>query len=187
MNLWNDRQKLEQFHHFLDNLVLPNFHCKGGGLSSFNRAKEPISNLILFPYHLSSCCNEVFQNCCFTCWIFCNTIAAPLEMLPRHRLYKSTDMTSTASLLTRVCWWAVDILLAWDVPPPAPTTNNIRSPTLCDSTSVQFDIMLQAYASHIYLMRGWGSVPDLAARWRLLEKHIFIFQSSWPGFEPGAS
>ncbi len=40
----------------------------------------------------------------------CNTIAAPLEMLlPRHRLYRSTAMTSTASLLTRVCCWAVDI------------------------------------------------------------------------------
>ncbi len=39
----------------------------------------------------------------------------------------------------------------------------------------------------------WGPVPDFAAPWRLLEiaflieKHIFIFQSSWPGFEPGAS
>jgi hypothetical protein len=37
---------------------------------------------------------------------------------------------------------------------------------------------------------GWGPVPDLAAPWRLLEiaflieKHIFTFQSSWPGFEP---
>jgi hypothetical protein len=39
----------------------------------------------------------------------CNTIAAPLEMLPRHRLYRSTAMTNTASLLTRVCCWAVDI------------------------------------------------------------------------------
>jgi hypothetical protein len=39
----------------------------------------------------------------------CNTIAAPLEMLPRHRLYRLTAMTSTASLLTRVCCWAVDI------------------------------------------------------------------------------
>jgi hypothetical protein len=39
----------------------------------------------------------------------CNTIAAPLEMLPRHRLYRSTAMTNTATLLTRVCCWAVDI------------------------------------------------------------------------------
>jgi hypothetical protein len=53
-------------------------------------------------------------------------------------------------------------LLAWDVPPPAPTTNNIRSPTLWFDHH-PFDIMLQAYASHIYLMRGWGPVPDLAA------------------------
>ncbi len=68
------------------------------------------------------------------------------------------------------------------------TTSAVRR---CGSTSTHFDIMLQAYASHIYLMRGWGPVPDLAARWRLLEiaflieKHIFIIQSSWPGFEPG--
>ncbi len=40
----------------------------------------------------------------------CNTIAAPVEMLSRHRLYRSTAMTSTASLLTRMCCWAVDIL-----------------------------------------------------------------------------
>jgi hypothetical protein len=30
----------------------------------------------------------------------CNTIAAPLEMLPRHRQYRSIAMTSTASLHT---------------------------------------------------------------------------------------
>ncbi len=39
----------------------------------------------------------------------CNTIAASLEMLPHHRLYRLTAMTSTAFLLTRVCCWAVDI------------------------------------------------------------------------------
>jgi hypothetical protein len=42
-----------------------------------------------------------------------------------------------------------------------PTTSAVRR---CGPTSTHFDIMLQAFASHIYLMRGWGPVPDLAAR-----------------------
>jgi hypothetical protein len=31
----------------------------------------------------------------------CNAITAPQEILPHHRLYRSTAMTSTATLLTR--------------------------------------------------------------------------------------
>jgi hypothetical protein len=42
-----------------------------------------------------------------------------------------------------------------------PTTSAVRR---CGLATTQFDIMLQAYASHIYLMWGWGPVPDLAVK-----------------------
>ncbi len=59
-------------------------------------------------------------------------------------------------------------LLAWDVHQFAPTTNNIRHPTLWFGHHSSWYYVTSICLSHIS-DEGVGPVPDLAAPWRLLE------------------
>jgi hypothetical protein len=80
--------------------------------------------------------------------------------------HRSTAMTSTAFLLTRLCCWAVDIPASLRC--SSACTNYQQHPQSESDVVVRPPpILISCY--NIYLMRGLGLDPNFAARWRLLE------------------